>query len=312
MANVLWGHGNCAGIPRLSSYDDAKKHYENVVPIRGRQEQVKPLGKNRRFTWYRIAEQTIANQGENSEYKVYSCQLYGKDTVSFFPNGNIHIQTTGWRDITTGGFVNSVLNGIGNIVSVSGKWFFRNAQGKMFKFNTSMTLKVNEIGFYVPTEIVADKIHRVNRKAMNAMRKKYKVVIDYGKTMLSIDNTVTKLEVLELRKNGMASNRFLPYNNWESKDSLASRAKWFELAVKQQESGDLELLYELAQYVAMASGSYSYRNDKYTCEPQAYEQYIEEMIKFQYADELFTVEELPIGDACADRNKKYFQVRSVH
>ena len=84
---TLWGHGNCAGIPKLHSYDDAKKHYEQVVPIRGRTEQVKPLGRNRRFTWYRIVEHTVANQAENIEYKYYACQLYGSDTVSFYLMG---------------------------------------------------------------------------------------------------------------------------------------------------------------------------------------------------------------------------------
>ena len=112
---TLWGHGNCGLIPRLHSYDDAKKHYEQVVPIRGRKQLVKPLGKNRRFTWYRIVEQTVANQSENSEYKYYACQLFERDTVSFYPNGDIHINTSGWRDVNTGSFINCVLSGLGKI-----------------------------------------------------------------------------------------------------------------------------------------------------------------------------------------------------
>lgn len=309
MALILWGHGNCAGIPRLHSYDEAKKHYENVVPIRGRSEQVKPLGKNRRFTWYRINEKTIANQSENSEYKVYTCQLYGKDTVSFFPNGDIQLSVNGWRSITTGAFLNSVICGIGNIISESGKWYFKNAKGQSFKFNSEMCLRKNDEGFFEPTEVVADVVHKVNRKAMNAIRKKYIHVIDYGKTMLAIDPKLDKITQLEMSKNGLASNRFLPYHHWQSKDTDQARKKWFALAEKQRESGDLDLLYDLARYVAMAAGRYSYREDTYSCEPTAFVNYVDEMMKYEYAEDLFVHEVLPIGVISADRNKKYFNIR---
>jgi hypothetical protein len=309
---TLWGHGNCAGIPRLSSYDEAMTHYKNVVPIRGRKEEVKPLGRNRRFTWYRIVEQTIANQGENSEYKVYTCQLYGQDVVSYFPNGDIKLSVTSWNNITLGAFMNFVLGGVGNIVSESGKWFFQNNRKQLFRFNNNMVLRKGEDGLFTPTEVVADRVHKINRKAINALRKKYKVVIDYGKTMLALDHKIGKLDQLQLRKNGITSNRFVPYHNWESKDSYSSRAKWFELANKQIESGDLELLYDLAQYVAMASGRYSYRDDTYSCEPEWYVNYLDDMIKHQYAEEVFTVEELPIGQASADRNKRYVTVRKIY
>lgn len=306
---TLWGHGNCAGIPRLHSYDDAKKHYENVVPIRGRQKETKPLGKNRRYVWYTIGQNTIANQAENSEYKTYSCKLYDKDTVVFFPNGDIQIDTTGWRDITTGSFINCVINGLGNIVSESGKWYFRNDKNKYFRFNTNMRIRKNAEGSYEPTEIVPDVVHRVNRKTMNAIRKKYKHVIDYGRNMLAIDPKLTKITQLEMTKNGLPSNRFLPYHYWQSKDTNESRAKWFELADKQRESGDLELLYDLARYVAMSAGRYSYREDTYTCEPYSYANYIDEMMKYEYTDDIFIKDVLPIGEVSADRNKKYFNVR---
>lgn len=306
---ILWGHGNRASIPPLHTYEDAKAHFEKVVPIRGRGEQVKPLGKNRRYTWYRIAEKIVANQFENSEYRVYTCQLFGKDTVSFFPNGDIHINTDGWRSITTGSFINCILtSGVGNIQSESGKWYFTNHIGESFRFINNMILR-KEDGWYKPTEVVPDVVHRINRKAMNSIRNKYRHVIDYGKSMLAIDPKLTKVSAMELSKNGISSNRFLPYHYWQSKDTDQSRAKWFELASKQRESGDLELLYDLARYVAMSAGRYSYRDDTYSCEPTAFAGYVDEMMKFEFKDEIFNKEVLPIGEVSADRNKKYFNVR---
>lgn len=309
---ILWGHGNRASIPPLHTYEDAKAHFEKVVPIRGRGEQVKPLGKNRRYTWYRIAENTVANQSENSEYRTYSCKLYDKDTVTFYPNGDIHIDTSGWRDITTGAFINSVLNGIGNLMSESGKWYFRNKEGKIFRFNREMRL-VKQAGsefVYIPDNPVCDINHKLDRKAVNAIRKKYKDIIDYGKTMLSISPKFEKLSMQDYAKFKLGGGRFVPHGAWESKDSKICRARWFELADEQIESGDLELLYALAHYVAHGAGVYNYRNDEYTCEPRTYVSYLNEMIKHQFRDELFITETLPLGEFCLDRNKKYFAVNT--
>ena len=308
--NILWGHGNCGGIPRLHSYDEAKAHFEKVVPLRGRTPTLKPLGKNRRFTWYEIRENTIANQAENKEYKTYACNLYGRDTVTFFPNGDIVINTTGWRDVTTGMFINCVLNGLGNIVSESGKWFFKNHKHQAFRFITEMHLTKNEEGAYVPTEIVHDEAHRLNRKAMNAIRKKYLPIIEYGKTMLSLSPTIEKMEQMVMSKLGIQGGRCLPHGTWESKDVATNRARWFALADKYLESGDLDLLYDIASYVAFCAGHYSYRNDSYSCNPESYVRAIDEMIKFNFRDELFITEKLPVGVSCADRNKKYFYLKT--
>lgn len=308
MSLTLWGHGNCAQIPRLSTYREAKEWYEKVIPIRGRTVELKPLGRKRRFTQYEITKETVAIQSENREYDIYSCVMFGREMVQFFPNGDIGINGHKWYSITTGAFLNSVLWEVGSIISESGKWYFQNKQGKSFRFKDGMRIRMGDDGLYVPTEVVEDKVFRIDRKRMNAIRKRYSPIIQYGKTMLAIDGNVGKLEDLELAKNGLSTSRMVPYYAWQSEETKASRAKWFELADKQMESGNLDLLYDLVRCVASVSGRYSYKENTYLGDPVSFGNYMDEMFKYQFKHEVFKEELVPYGESQADRNKKYFAV----
>lgn len=308
MSLVLWGHGNCAQIPRLTSYREAKEWYEKVIPIRGRTVECKPLGRKRNFTQYEITKETVAIQSENREYDIYSCAMYGKDMVRFFPNGEVSIHTNKWYSITTGAFLNSVLFHMGSIVSESGKWYFQNKQGKSFRFKDDMRIRMGDDGMYVPTEVVEDKVYRIDRKRMNAIRKRFSHLVQYGKTMLALDGNVGKLEELELAKHGLTTSRMVPYYSWQSEETRASRERWFALAEKQRESGDLELLYDLVRCVASISGRYSYKVEGYVGDPVSFANYVDEMFKYQYRYEIFKSEAVPYGESRADKNKKYFAV----
>jgi hypothetical protein len=308
MSITLWGHGNCAQIPRLANYREAKEWYEKVIPIRGRAVECKPLGRKRNFTWYEITKQTVAIQSEGREYDIYSCSMYGKDMVRFYPNGDVAIHTNKWYGITTGAFLNSVIWEMGSIISESGKWYFQNKQGKSFRFQDGMRIRKGDDGMYVPTEVVEDKVFRIDRKRMNAIRKRFSHLVQYGKTMLALDGNVGKLEELELAKHGLTTSRMVPYYSWQSEETKASRERWFALAEKQRESGDLELLYDLVRCVASISGRYSYKVEGYVGDPASFSNYMDEMFKYQYRYEVFKSEAVPYGESRADKNKKYFAV----
>jgi hypothetical protein len=308
MSLVLWGHGNCAQIPRLTNYAEAKDWYEKVIPIRGRSTVCKPLGRKRSFTQYEIVKETVAIQSENREYDIYACAMYGRDMVKFYPNGDISIHANKWYSITTGAFLNSVLWDAGSIISESGKWYFENKFSQCFRFTDGMRIRKGDDGVFVPTEIVEDKVFRIDRKRMNAIRKRFSPIIQYGRTMLAIDGNVGKLEELELAKNGLTTSRMIPYHSWQSEETRASRDKWFALAEKQMESGNLELLYDLVRCVASVSGRYSYKNNGYVGDPVSFTNYMDEMFKYQFRDEVFRDEAVPYGESRADKNKKYFAV----
>lgn len=302
----LLGHGNCGQIPHLSSYATAKLWFEKVKPLRGRTPELRPLGRNRRYTWYEIRKNTYANQAENTQYDTYACRLFNTDCVEFYPDGRVTIRNNGWRTITTGAFINFVLWQVGRVVSESGKWYFINKQGKTYRFSgDELKLKPDGEFYVLDGEPEQEAIRRLSRKAMGAMRKKYRTIIEYGKTMLALDSGIDRLD-LDLAKLGFTNNNLQYRHNWAAPNAEDNRTKVFKLMDKQLESGDLELLYDLARYVATSAGHYNYRQDRIVCHPQTYVKFFDELIKHQFRDEVFVSEPVPVGVIFNDKNKKYF------
>jgi hypothetical protein len=124
--------------------------------------------------------------------------------------------------------------------------------------------------------------------------------------MLNMDNKVVCLADLEIAKLGLEDTAFVPYYSWQAQHVRGNRAKWFALADKQLQSGDLELLYDLVRSVAVKAGNYHYQDSTYTCYPERFTELVEEMMKFEFRDEVFIAESLPYGERSADRNKRYF------
>jgi hypothetical protein len=303
-----YGHGNCARIPNLDDYDMAKAHYEGVSHIRGRAHDVKPLGKVRRYTWYRITKNTYADQARNMEWNTYACRLYNTDCVEFYPNGDITLRTNGWNSITTKAFIGYVIDAMGSLVSESGKWYFVNRKGQSFLFKGELQLKRDDDGNLVAKEQVQEYKYRVNRKEMNKIRKKYKVFIDYGRTMLAMSNEipVSQLEDMENKKLGLQGTACTPYYAWQSETAKQNRGKFFALLDQQQESGDIELLYDLATYVAKGAGYYSYKRQAFKCEPQQFVARFDELMKNEFRESIFNAEPVEMGIRFDDKNKKYF------
>ena len=306
MANEILGHGNCPRIRPISNYDMAKSKYESTKPIRGRSVETRPLGEERRYTWYEIDKRIYANQAENTQYTSYVCHLYNTDCVEFYPNGDVTLRTGGWTTFTTGAMINFVLWHMGRIVSEGGKWYFVNKKGQSFRFEgKELRLKTEGEHLILKDAPVQEYKRVVSRKAMNAKRKKYASILEYGKTMLAIDNTFDRMD-LENSKLGLQGMNLLPNYNWIAPNVKENRAKIFELMDKQKESGDLELLYDIARYIATSAGQYNYRLEKIECHPNWFTNLFEEMIKHEFKDEVFTSKPVYIGVMFNDRNKKYF------
>ena len=303
---LCYGYGNCAGIQPISTYEQAKDKYEKTNHIRGRGDEVRPLGQNRRFTWYRIATRTVANQYENTEYKTYGGELYGTMCFEFYPDNQLTLRTGGWQTPTTLAFIGYALRDIGSFISESGKWYFVNRKGESILFKHELELKLDEDGEYRAVKQVQEFKHTANRKAMNALRKKYKTFTDYGKTMLSMDSKLHSLEDLENSKLGLHNTRLVPYYGWQIAKTAEDRAKFFDKLEEQRVSGDLDLLYDLAMYLGRQSGHYSYRSNEYTCQPEWFIRTFEEALKYQFRDEVFNSVPVEIGTRFNDRNKKYF------
>jgi hypothetical protein len=310
-----WGYGgyNTAQIPALSTFDEVKKHHDSVVPIRGRSKETRPLGKRRNYCHMTIVRNTrsvISDDEPLGKFMdTYAYQLYGTNCIEWFPDGRVHVKHDGWNSPTTMQFMTYSLAKLGRIDSVRGKWYFVNKQGKNFLLDKGITL-VKEGDVYVAESVVVENRYKVNRKVLNALRKKYKNFLDYGKTTLSIEPHLTRLEVAEA-SHGLSFNnvQLTPSYNWNSKRDadVENRAKLFLALDKVNESGDLNMMYEVMTYVACNAGNFDYRSQRILCTPQKFAKFFDDVLKYQFADEIFTVVPVEGGEQFHDNNKKYFK-----
>jgi len=154
-------------VPGITSFEDAKKQYEGITPIRGT--TVRPLGRRRDHNMYSI------RMGAEGSVELV---CYKTPVVTFYPDGRMRLMLGGWSSITTRGFMARVLHlmssssgnltkvrigGQDHILQPKGEYFFeRNAEGKWVALN--------------PETFTS---YRINRKGANNVRKRYKKFADY-------------------------------------------------------------------------------------------------------------------------------------
>ena len=308
---MSWGIGryNSAGLPALVDFADAKKHYENVVPIRGRSQIVRPAGKNRRFSWYTI-EKNMKSVEDGSPVgkwtESYGIKVYGSDLVEFHADGNITLRTSKWQSPTTMSVLYYSVMSFGTVFSERGKWYFENKSGKSYVFHDELPLHKKD-GLYEPINIKQEYRHKADRKAMNNISKRFKAFTDYATQMLSIEQNVTRLEMAEFIKGlDFKSPNIIP-SRWQGdKVTGENRAKVINAMDKFNSTGDLGLAYELACYMASCFGEWQYRANLTRCSPDMFKRGFKELLKYSFRDEVFVKEAQEVGVPFHDVNKKYF------
>ena len=318
---MAWGYGNCGRLKPLSTYAQVKEHFEWVTPIRGRKEEVKPLGLNRRYTWYLIKENMrVVDDGCLGAWqKTYSANLYNTDMVEWFPNGDIAIGTGGWQSPTSQAFINYTIQDLGAIQSWSGKWYFTNRENKSYLLkaktkdrlmlvNTGRQVQTYARGMvdvYEPAHPQQEHKYSANRKEMNRLKKYYAPFIEYGKNMLLIDNKFDyKSEETGKAFGKMASPYMISYNH--HRETVKTHRDYFMEKVGEFIDGgsmNLELAYNLAMLGAKSASGWRSR-----CLPQEFEAEFIEIIKNYHNKEVFRANPMEVGVAFVDRNAKYFLV----
>ena len=301
---------NAARIPRITGYEFIRDHFKEVVPIRGRSVECKPLGQNRRFTWYEVAENTNCYMSEVEPLgrleKSYACRLGKHDMVEFFLDGSIVIRDNHWHSPTSMGFLTHSLKAFGTIVSFSGKWYFQNHAGKQYLLPSNAEgLKIAHVGdgFYEPTNPIQEYTLAVKRKEMNKHRKIFKEFMDYTRTMLAMDERISMdtAEALGFNGRGLVGAP----NYWSSRNDPENRAMYMGYLEKVTANNDLDLMYSLAQFTASAFGQYRYNHKGVTCTPAEFDRGFAEFLKYQFSDVVFEHKPVPLGEGFSNRNQRY-------
>jgi hypothetical protein len=313
-------HGyNSARIKPLATYAQAKAHYDSVVPIRGR-DNVRPLGANRRYTGTQIVKNMVSIEvpdnplGEWAE--VYSCRLWGSDLISFCPNGDLVLDTK-YRGVSVMNMLTYALSGVAKIGSMRGKWYLINKKNESFALNeTKPTIFSLVDGDYVAKDPTPEIVYTLNRKEMNALRKRHKRFIEYACTALGMDSKVASgLDDSETREIDkvkaylkIKDHDLLPSYYWNREPDFKGNQVTIAQALDNFiESGDLELAYNLMFLFAHNAGKFSYRDSSISCSQQAFKKYFDEFLKYAFRNNLFVPKEVEVGVPFYDANKKFMR-----
>jgi hypothetical protein len=303
---MSWGFGNSAQLGAITTYTDARNKFIKTDPIRGREKECRPLGKNRRYTGYEIAKNMRAiEDGVVGQWQeTYSAKVYGADILEWFPDGKLAIKVGRWHGTILQSVINyTINNGVGVVQSYNGKWYFNNGSGKSYFLpqQKGHSLIVNVENGAVDNPIQEHR-RRVNRKAMNAVRKQHANFIEYGTNMLKISRDAFTLDDQEVKSVlGEGSAQF-SWSRWSDPSEVAkSRDMFLKGVAKFEQSGDLALAYTLVSVVVKAI---NYWGNAIT--PEQFKKFFDEVLRYKFRDEVFVSEPVEIGTAFFDRNAKYF------
>jgi hypothetical protein len=308
-----WGYDsktyNSARIPLITGYAFMKERFEKVKPILGRAVECKPLGANRRMSWYEITKNVNCYMSEEEPLgrleDSYACTLGNKDMVEFYRDGSIVIRDNSWHSPTAMGFLTHSLVNFGQIRSHAGKWYFANRKGDQYVLSTE-GLRIVEVdrGIYEPTNPIHEYTYTAKRKVLNKYRKQYKEFMDYTRTMLAMDNRVT-MDTAEAL--GFESKVLTNDSYWSGRKAPQNRVKFMEYMDRITASNDLDLTYSLAQYAAGAFGGYEYSAKGIACSPTQFDRGFSEVLKYVFADEAFEATPVPLGTPSGNLNQKYMK-----
>jgi hypothetical protein len=308
-----WGYDsktyNSARIPLITGYEFMKEHFEKVKPILGRSVECKPLGSNRRMSWYEVTKNVncymSADEPLGRLENSYACSLGSKDLVEFYRDGSIVIRDNYWRTPTSMGLLTHTLKLFGDIRSHGSKWYFANKKGDQYVIGEEGLRIVNSgEGVYEPTNPIQEHTFSAKRKVLNKYRKHYKEFMDYTRTMLAMDSRVT-MDTGEAL--GFEDRFLLGGNYWSGRNSPQNRVKFMEHLNRVTASNDLDLSYSLAQFAAGAFGGYEYSAKGIACSPKQFDRGFTEVLKYVYADEVFEATPVPLGTPSGNLNQKYMK-----
>jgi hypothetical protein len=167
-------------LPALKTYEEAAKHEAQVVPIRGRSPECKPIGdrKDTHFTIRREVDGSII------------AKCYRSDLIRWYPDGRIFITNGGYTSTTTHDFIGRLLGPTrwNSICSTSdGETWIRTRDGvfplakdgQFFKWDPEGRHLVAETPNYPTT-------HTINKPAMREARKEIAPFVKYFNNIMKL------------------------------------------------------------------------------------------------------------------------------
>lgn len=180
----------------IEMYEKMKEKYENTKPIRGRSEDIRPIGDRRKQNETIVKREYQVVPGEF--VTAYAARLYVTDVVTYFPDGTIYLNHGGYTTPTTAYFMHnhSPKNPFFNVSRAGNKLWVKLVPDLVYPASLFVLRTDRTPNIFVPTGerdtpykfINPPKLFKrgVDRKATAALRKRIKPFMDYAETILKL------------------------------------------------------------------------------------------------------------------------------
>jgi len=167
-------------LPTLKTYAEAAKHEAQVVPIRRRTPECKPIGdrKDTGFTIRRLPDESIV------------AKCYNSDLIRWYPDGRIFITNGGYARQTTHDFIGRLLGPTrwNSICSTNdGETWIRTGDGVFPLAKDGQFFKWDPEGRYLVAEVPNyPTTHVINKPAMREARKEIAPFVKYFNNIMKL------------------------------------------------------------------------------------------------------------------------------
>jgi hypothetical protein len=300
-------HISTDSVPRLTSYERADIHERRVEPIRGngRNAGIKPIGK-RALTHMTIRRERNVTSPLGNVCMAIMCRLYETDCVTFYEDGSSKLATGGWATQSTIMFIDALIDyhaWVGHAPQSDGKMLYGN-HGRKYVWEGSLSLDPDR----VPLNDGLCVVHRVNRKAMNEVRRLNAPFKKYVQSMVKVaypqdaQMSVTNFREQCERLQGLGAVDRGNFPNSRDVDTLCSIMREDNI----EDWADALEVFALMTMESRWDGSSSGRwQQAYYYMPQRIAKLVDEVLKYGYADAVFYEVELPRGEYKPNPNAKY-------
>ena len=338
------GYQTVMAVPRINNYTEAYRKWNSTKPMRGRSDDIRPLGERRYVDTYSIRK--------NVWTEAIELVLYQTPVIKFKSDDEVVINYGRWPSASTCQFISRVLWGVGaSRVRGDVVLGFSTADGRVIqKLGQDEELVLVRVdGRWQPKEIKTLFDYRINRKEANNVRKDVKQFRDYlqgmvklmedesvlyGQTYKRISRSYAELgEVFGLKRGGpmqddkvtvdrndwarlaekpnnLYADPEMNKNEWALYNTMSD--KFYELVKNEQDDNTRHQNYWIAFNILFTYRNYVYWVDesimhekKLHLASEYLEKYLEDILFNRFSDRVFKMVELEKGKVPTGRYDKY-------
>lgn len=286
---------NTDNLPQIRRYAKALDHYERTSPIRGREEDIRPLGKRSK------CNMRIEKNGEEVR-----AVLYGTPVLTYTPDDIVTINTGSWTTVSSNKFIGALLgtncgsvNGKSVLYAENGVFLMKDGMRVRWELGDNGTSRLNVLDYYPSV------VHKVRRSVIGQKRKIIKEFWEYTKNLAAITpKTDVPLDT---------ENELLMRDKNHGGGAYCEKLVGKILALGSEP--DYEKMLVLWKTVAFLACPCDMQYDRVQGKWKAITalvnqknmlSFVNESLKWHYRDEVFETIVLPRGEVKTDINHKYF------